>query len=83
MKYYKPLKFLLNFNVKHPRHKRKAPPPHDRKASLVKTFWSRFWSNIEVKPKHRQKSSRLPWKTMGCTCKHVAFQLVQEKIFKK
>jgi len=34
--------FYQIFNIKPPRHTRKAPP-HERKAPLVKTFWRRFF----------------------------------------
>jgi len=36
MKRYKPLEILSNFNIK--------PPPHERKAPLVKISWRRFCS---------------------------------------
>jgi len=39
-------------------------------------------SNIEVKPKHRQESSRLSWKTTRYTRKYVAFNTIRERFLK-
>ena len=39
-------------------------------------------SNIEVKPKHRQKSSRLPWKPTRCSRKYIAFISFRENFSK-
>jgi len=39
-------------------------------------------SNIEVKPKHQQKSSRLSWETTRYSRKYVAFNTFRERFLK-
>jgi len=64
MKHYKSVEFLLNLNVKHSLHKRKAPP-HKCNAPLLMTFLETILSYDDGRTRYSNKSTFLEHLLMG------------------